>query len=608
MNKYSTNRIVDFQGNGFQLPLELLKQSLDIKQKKFDANYEMSKKLQDIAVPALPQDIPFVRAKQADYQRKVMELVKQSDGDYSLLSKQFLDLAYEAKKDLSPVGDLGQVAGFYNHYKTWTDYHQQKADKVNKNVVNKYIAAKMADYKGVAAGDRLQLENIPDHIDIPKRLTDELKDIHIDETGDTRIYRDKAGRIITEESKSKSRSFEKLLEIATYSLRNDPTVAYQYKLYGDVLGIDPDKALEIDAAIGASRFAVNKEDNTLINKKWDTDPYSLESYKAKLKYKYDKQLLDGERAKQLIGEVNLGIKAPEDQNSMGSWLAGGAANLFGIAGQASGFGNFQTQKDQAYNYLVDKKYGKFDNTENAIKTITNHIGSFAHGTDDAEQTMQGFRDYVAKTTGKRLEETHSPNVQRLYKTYFDNQLASTVNRRAVYGIPFTEEDKNFLERAANNTPSLMYRNIKTGETKSGYDLGLSSPLGDKAKDYKIRSTGYGTDYGAGIVSVDDQMFEMVNDTYDPYTEQHINATTPLRSTNPQTYGKIKLGMSKTGEPVYGATALDRNGQLQVYTDGWNRLPEGPKILNAIQKESIKANFGNLNNSWKFNSKGQEIDE
>lgn len=607
MNKYSTNRIVDFQGNGFQLPLDLLKQSLDIKQKKFDVNYEMSKKLQDIAVPALPQDIPLVRAKQLDYQRKVMDLVKQSGGDYSLLGKQFLDLAYDVKRDMSPTGELGQVAGYYNHYKTWVDYHQQKADKVNKSVVNGYIKKKMDAYKGVAAGDVLRLENIPDHIVVNERLDKQLKEVPIDEFGDSRVLgKDKYGRIVSEDTKTKSRAFEKLHAIGKQALLNDPQIRAQYELYGDILGIDPNKALEIDAAIGAAKFTVSAEDNTIHTKKYDDDQYGLADYKAKLKYKYDKQLMDQSNQRQLLGEINLGIEAPKDQNSVYNWLVGGAANLYGLAGQASGFGNFQQQKDQAYNYLADGKYGKFDTNENAIATVQNHIKTYAHGDADNENIMGGFRDYVAKNTGKRLEEVHSPNIQKLYKDYFDKNLSTTVNRRSIYGIPFTDKDAEFVERAANNTPSLMYRDLKTGETKSGYDLGLSDPLGDDRKKYTIRSTGFGTDYGTGIMTVGGNMYEMINDSHDPVAIQYRNATIPLRGTNAQTYGTIKYGPNPQDVAVTSVNNV--TGQLEAFKNGHERFDQFPSILETLRKESIKNNFKGYGNSWKFSGKGEQIDE
>lgn len=523
MNKYSTNRVVHLDAKGFNMPTEFLMQALQVKQQKFDENYKLANAITSVDVPVLEKDRPLLQYHQDMYRQKVADLVKKSNGDFSQIKYGLDGLAQQIKKDLSHTGMLGLAGRNYTHAQEWVVNTRKRGNKLNDNLSNAYYTRNLANYKGAHTNQVLNLQDLPDYVPIASELGKVAKDMHVNENGDTFFNSTKDGQIITTKVKSKHRDYSAIHDVVDTELMSNPLYRKQLLLEQEYLGTSAEDARRAITDAVSKQYQVKSNENTIIDRDRKYDEKYLQDRKRymdkKDKYEEEQRNLNLYPLYENI-DTQKDFEASTGLSKLGAGIAAyGGGFLDAVSSEVRGVWNYVTGdttesneiyggdkaiakiKDENGNYkysydgtpyaqgslsnktryYTDKRYN--DNSTIMANTSSNQAAQksiqdyFLYVTKNPSVAKQKYNDFVSNIETHRRKENPNYNIGMedavSLAAYASDVFKSEKAQRENYlvrAIPMRSDQSKYLQEFLKNTPTVNYRNTKTGVVTSGKDM------------------------------------------------------------------------------------------------------------------------------------------
>lgn len=153
VNRFYKSEPVQFQLP--EIPLQPLMMAMEAKQKRFDTGYELSAKLRNQYLDALPQDRAVADEWSQSINQKIDSLVNQYDGDYSRLNKDLRVLQNEVQSDLAPGGIGNAILSNKKAYTESLDAERKRLAKgeITQDQLGSWMNYTLSNYSGVGEKD-----------------------------------------------------------------------------------------------------------------------------------------------------------------------------------------------------------------------------------------------------------------------------------------------------------------------------------------------------------------------------------------------------------------------------------------------------------------------
>ena len=214
-------------------------------QKRYDANFEAAESLRNTLINSLPQDRIRANEKQAEYSKKIDNVVSAYNGDYSQATKDLYRLKKEIERDFAPGGEANAIQ---TNYLTYVDWDKRQKERVAKGEVtssdlsmasnyfmNSFAGTKSDEY-GVYS--KLNIQELAKTVDMDKIVRDvagTMKPEKI-ERGNT-VF--KNGLKIDIVEAQEGVSYERLSPSLKLALSSNPEVANYFSQKMLFSGADP---------------------------------------------------------------------------------------------------------------------------------------------------------------------------------------------------------------------------------------------------------------------------------------------------------------------------------------------------------------------------------
>lgn len=254
-------------------------------QKRYDANFEAAESLRNTLINSLPQDRIRANEKQAEYSKKIDNVVAAYNGDYSQATKDLYRLKKEIERDFAPGGEAHAIQ---TNYLTYVDWDKRQKERVAKEQVsssdltmaNNYF---MNSFKGTKPDEygiysKINLQEVANTVNIDKIVRDVAASMKPEkiETGNT-VFKD--GLKIDITSAKEGVSYERLSPSLKLALSSDPNISNYFSQKMLFSGADPSLAktyLEQYADARAKDLSYLSTKNTSFKER---DAKALEAYK-----------------------------------------------------------------------------------------------------------------------------------------------------------------------------------------------------------------------------------------------------------------------------------------------------------------------------------------
>jgi len=297
INRYS--RRTPYEGSLYQLPIELIAQTLDFTQKKFDTNRSIAESIQDFTIPSLPQDREVANQLQRQYSEQVDAVVKEYSGDYSKASNKLRDLTRTIKKDFNPGGKAAAISGNYTNYNTWLKNSQELVEKgkalgEDLNLANTYH---MKNYQGIGefnpvsgAYNMFTPEALTEYTDPDSIIQDTYKNFKPEKrkVGKT-VFRN--GLQVYEEQEQEGITVDRLNPSFYSALSSDPKYTQYMQQKAKYMGLSPNDVETFTKQYAAQRATDLSYMSTSDITKAERDPLFLLQEKQRLKDASDKKII-----------------------------------------------------------------------------------------------------------------------------------------------------------------------------------------------------------------------------------------------------------------------------------------------------------------------------
>lgn len=320
INRY-TNRI-PYEGELSSPPVDMIAMVLDQAQQRYDTNFQLSEKIKNRYVNALPKDRAAADEIQTQTETRIDGIVAKYSGDYSQASKDLYRLMGDIEKDYNPGGRAHAIE---SHYLQYNESMKREREKLEKG---KIIAAQISalrshvdrTYPGIGEKDpdtgmynQLDMPDLAEYVDANKILQTAF-----DKTPESKQKVGqgyfKNGNQYYEETEQIGKPYERLRDNFSNALFGDTA----YTTYMDQLsylagepltnGQFEDRILSIADTEAQARAYLN----TTGSQKVERDPLMLKNldhqnrmkeigYRQKLKDASDKETMGN-----LFGALNIG--------------------------------------------------------------------------------------------------------------------------------------------------------------------------------------------------------------------------------------------------------------------------------------------------------------
>lgn len=171
------SRYEQYQPSQYLLPkvdLGILANVLQAKQQRFDTGYELANQLKNKYIDPLQADKPLANTLEQGWQKKIDDLVKEYDGDYTQMYRGLRGLESDINREFSPGGRAGTMQARKIEYSDW---YKEQEGRVAKNEIlgdqlNAMAQHTLENYKGIGEKDPitgnykgLGLESINKYVD-----------------------------------------------------------------------------------------------------------------------------------------------------------------------------------------------------------------------------------------------------------------------------------------------------------------------------------------------------------------------------------------------------------------------------------------------------------
>lgn len=156
-------------------PVDTMYKSLEALQKRYEQNSAMIDNLRTVYINALPQDRARATEIQNGWFKSIDEMVAKSGGDLASVTKDLNRLVSTIRKDLSPTGEAGTIAGNYAKYQDWRVRHQERIkskdiigsdfSQAQNYVLNKYKGVQFDNESQMWSGN-LELPELASYVPI----------------------------------------------------------------------------------------------------------------------------------------------------------------------------------------------------------------------------------------------------------------------------------------------------------------------------------------------------------------------------------------------------------------------------------------------------------
>lgn len=254
-------------------------------QKRYDANFEAAESLRNTLINSLPQDRIRANEKQAEYSKKIDNVVAAYNGDYSQATKDLYRLKKEIERDFAPGGEAHAIQ---TNYLTYVDWDKRQKERVAKgevassdlNMASNYFMNSFAGTKPDEYGvySKLNVQELAKTVDMDKIVRDVAATMKPEkiETGNT-VFKD--GLKIDITSAQEGVSYERLSPSLKLALSANPDVANYFSQKMLFSGADPSLArtyLEQYADARAKDLSYLSTKNTSFKER---DSLALEQYR-----------------------------------------------------------------------------------------------------------------------------------------------------------------------------------------------------------------------------------------------------------------------------------------------------------------------------------------
>jgi hypothetical protein len=217
-------------------------------QKRYDANFEAAESLRNTLINSLPQDRIRANEKQAEYSKKIDNVVAAYNGDYSQATKDLYRLKKEIERDFAPGGEAHAIQ---TNYLTYVDWDKRQKERVAKEQVsssdltaatnyfmNSFAGTKSDEY-GVYS--KINLQEVANTVNIDKIVRDVAAGMKPEkiERGNT-VF--KNGLKIDIVEAQEGVSYERLSPSLKLALSSDPNIANYFSQKMLFSGADPSLA------------------------------------------------------------------------------------------------------------------------------------------------------------------------------------------------------------------------------------------------------------------------------------------------------------------------------------------------------------------------------
>jgi len=254
-------------------------------QKRYDANFEAAESLRNTLINSLPQDRIRANEKQAEYSKKIDNVVAAYNGDYSQATKDLYRLKKEIERDFAPGGEAHAIQ---TNYLTYVDWDKRQKERVAKEQVSSSDLTMANDYfmksfKGTKLDEygiysKINLQEVANTVNIDKIVRDVAATMKPEkiETGNT-VFKD--GLKIDITSAQEGVSYERLSPSLKLALSSDPNISNYFSQKMLFSGADPSLArtyLEQYADARAKDLSYLSTKNTSFK---EVDARTLEAYR-----------------------------------------------------------------------------------------------------------------------------------------------------------------------------------------------------------------------------------------------------------------------------------------------------------------------------------------
>jgi hypothetical protein len=217
-------------------------------QKRYDANFEAAESLRNTLINSLPQDRIRANEKQAEYSKKIDNVVAAYNGDYSQATKDLYRLKKEIERDFAPGGEAHAIQ---TNYLTYVDWDKRQKERVAKEQVSSSDLTMANDYfmksfKGTKLDEygiysKINLQEVANTVNIDKIVRDVAASMKPEkiETGNT-VFKD--GLKIDITSAKEGVSYERLSPSLKLALSSDPNISNYFSQKMLFSGADPSLA------------------------------------------------------------------------------------------------------------------------------------------------------------------------------------------------------------------------------------------------------------------------------------------------------------------------------------------------------------------------------
>jgi hypothetical protein len=394
-------------------PVDMMYKTLETLQKRYETNSAVLDEIRNAYIQALPQDKARATQIQNTWFKSVDDMVAKSGGDLASITKDLNKLVAGIKRDMSPMGEAGNIMGNYTKYQDWTKRHQERLAKgeiigtdfaqANKYVMNKYSGVKFNEETGTWVSD-LDLSDMSNYVPIDEIANKQLQLLN----GSPDAYKRKTsvlgrdGLFHDEEHSYKGVGKDRIRGALLTTLGADPRVQGYLADKMKYSGLDPSQAsafLQLYAdGMGESYKWEQREDGMELRR----DPNST----AMLKHRLNNQLLES------FLPLMEGELAPA---GLGANQAGYGELNADILAKVSGDANFYEDKTRALQIFQKSVFG-------SPSGLTD-IGPVKKARNFGESMSNIFRDPVKK---QRLQNNgiDANLLERIYKDYSKESLTA----------------------------------------------------------------------------------------------------------------------------------------------------------------------------------------
>lgn len=254
-------------------------------QKRYDANFEAAESLRNTLINSLPQDRIRANEKQAEYSKKIDNVVAAYNGDYSQATKDLYRLKKEIERDFAPGGEANAIQ---TNYLTYVDWDKRQKERVTKEQVSSSDLTAATNYfmnsfKGTKPDEygiysKINLQEVANTVNIDKIVRDVAAGMKPEkiERGNT-VF--KNGLKIDIVEAQEGVSYERLSPSLKLALSSDPNISNYFSQKMLFSGADPSLArtyLEQYADARAKDLSYLSTKNTSFK---EHDQRALEEYR-----------------------------------------------------------------------------------------------------------------------------------------------------------------------------------------------------------------------------------------------------------------------------------------------------------------------------------------